>query len=125
MYQLLAIAGGGAVGALMRFWVSGAVYNALGRAFPYGTLTVNVLGSFIMGVLSILMVERLASSPEARAFILVGFLGAFTTFSTFSIETVNLMGEGQYLRALLNVLISVVLCVVAAFLGVMLARQIG
>ena len=89
MLQILAIAGGGALGALGRFWVSTGVYRLLGRDFPWGTLAVNTLGSFLMGLLFVLFVERLAAAPEVRAALLVGFLGAFTTFSTFSMETLS------------------------------------
>ncbi len=112
------------MGALMRFWMSGAVYAWLGRGFPYGTLAVNVVGSLVMGFLYIVLIERSALGAEWRAFALVGFLGAFTTFSTFSIETLNLIEQADYVKAALNMLISVVACVGAAFLGVMLARQL-
>jgi CrcB protein len=125
LYQVLAIAAGGALGAVLRFWVSNGVYAALGRSFPFGTLAVNVIGSMVMGFLYVVMIDRLASGAEWRAFALIGLLGAFTTFSTFSIETLTLMQDALYLRALLNVLISVVACVGAAMLGVILARQIG
>ena len=120
--QTLAIAAGGAVGALLRFWVSTWVYGRMGRDFPWGTLAVNVLGSLLMGFLYILLIERLALSPAWRAALLVGFLGAFTTFSTFSIETLNLIEEGALFSALSNVLISVVLCLLGAWLGVLLGR---
>ncbi len=124
MNQRLAIAGGGAIGALLRFWVSTGVYTLTGRAFPYGTLIVNVLGSLLMGFLYIWLLERTLAAPALRAFILIGLLGAFTTFSTFSIETLNLVEAGELLKALLNTLLSVVLCVAAAAAGVMIARQI-
>ena len=122
--QTLAIAAGGAIGALMRFWMSSGIYALLGRGFPYGTLAVNVLGSLVMGFLYILMIERLAVGGEWRAFALVGLLGAFTTFSTFSIETLNLLEQADYAKAIANMLLSVLACVVAAYVGVMLARQI-
>ncbi len=122
--QTLAIAAGGAIGALMRFWMSNGIYALLGRAFPYGTLAVNVLGSLLMGFLYILMIERLPDGGEWRAFALVGLLGAFTTFSTFSIETLNLLEQADYAKAVANMLISVLACVGAAFVGVMLARQL-
>jgi CrcB protein len=122
--QAVAIAAGGALGALLRFWMSSAVYALLGRGFPYGTLAVNVLGSFLMGLLFVLMIERLALGSEWRAFALVGVLGAFTTFSTFSLETLTLIEQADYARAAANVLVSVVACISAAFLGMTLARQL-
>jgi len=124
MNQVLAIAGGGAAGAVLRYWVSSGVYMLTGRGFPYGTLVVNVLGSLVMGFLYIWLLERMPGGVAMRAFLLIGLLGAFTTFSTFSVETLNLMEAGQIARALLNTLLSVLLCVGAAALGVMLARQI-
>jgi fluoride exporter len=124
MTQLLAIAAGGAVGALLRYGTSVAVHSRLGAAFPYGTLTVNILGSLLMGFLYIWLTERLAAGPALRAFLLIGVLGAFTTFSTFSIETVNLMEAGHAGKALVNVLVSVIVCVTAAALGVLAARQL-
>ncbi|MEA3243234.1 MAG: CrcB family protein, partial [Pseudomonadota bacterium] len=105
-------------------WVSSGVYALTGRVFPYGTLVVNVLGSLVMGFLYIWLLERIPGGVAMRAFLLIGLLGAFTTFSTFSVETLNLMEAGQIARAALNTLLSVVLCVGAAALGVMLARQI-
>lgn len=124
MLNLLAIAGGGALGALMRFWVSNSVYAIYGRDFPYGTLAVNVLGSFFMGLLFILLTERFNLDPAWRAALLIGLLGAFTTFSTFSIETLNLFIAGEAIRALINVLLSVVVCILATWLGILIGRQI-
>ncbi|GMR21209.1 MAG: fluoride efflux transporter CrcB [Gammaproteobacteria bacterium] len=123
MSQVLAIAVGGAIGAVMRYWTSVTVHTALGRGFPYGTLTVNVIGSLLMGYLFVLFTERLGVGSHWRAGLLVGVLGAFTTFSTFSIETVNLMEEGAYVRAISNIVVSVIVCVSAAWLGVLLGRQ--
>lgn len=122
--QALAIAAGGAVGALLRFWVSNGIYTLLGRTFPYGTLAVNVLGSLLMGVLYVLLVDKLILGPQWRAALLIGLLGAFTTFSTFSIETLNLLEEGEAIKALSNVLISVVLCIAAAWMGVLAGRSL-
>ncbi len=124
MLQSLAIAVGGAAGALFRFWVSTWAYGRLGRDFPWGTLVVNVVGSLLMGLLYILLIERLVVSPLWRAALLVGFLGAFTTFSTFSIETLNLIEEGALFSALSNVLVSVILCLLGAWLGVLLGRTL-
>jgi CrcB protein len=120
----LAIAAGGAAGALLRYWVANGVYALLGRGFPWGTLVVNVLGSLAMGLLFVWLTERSSLGPEWRALLLVGFLGAFTTFSTFSLETLHLIGEAAYLKAGLNMAVSVAACVLAAGAGVMLARHI-
>lgn len=108
----------------MRFWVSNGVYLLLGRAFPYGTLAVNVLGSLVMGFLYILFLERMNVSPEWRGAVLIGFLGAFTTFSTFSIETLNLIEQADYAKAGINMLVSVFACLLATWGGVILARQL-
>jgi CrcB protein len=124
MTQALAIATGGALGALLRYWTSLAVHSKLGAGSPYGTLTVNVIGSLLMGFLYIWFVDRLAMGPAVRGFLFIGVLGAFTTFSTFSLETLNLIEAGQPGKAVLNVVISVIVCVTAAGLGVLAARQI-
>ena len=124
MIQILAIAAGGATGAVLRFLMSGWIYAWLGRGFPYGTLIVNVVGSLLMGLLSVLLIERLSLGPEWRAAILIGLLGGFTTFSTFSIETLNLIEAGAHGKALANTALSVVLCVGAAWMGVIAGRQI-
>lgn len=124
MSQLVAIAAGGATGALLRYWVSNGVYGLLGRDFPHGTLVVNVAGSLAMGLLYVLLLERSAASPELRAALLVGFLGAFTTFSTFSIETLNLIEQAELLKAGLNMLLSVSACLVACWFGLVIGRQL-
>ncbi len=124
MGRVLAIAAGGAVGALLRYWVSSGTHALLGRGFPYGTLVVNVLGSFAIGFLFVLFLERMTLSGEWRAGILVGVLGAFTTFSTFSIETLNLLEEGAHLKASLNVVSSVALCLAGAWFGLLLGRTL-
>lgn len=120
--QMIAIAAGGAMGALLRFWVSAGVHGIAGRSFPYGTLTVNVAGSLLIGILYVVFNERLDVSPHLRALLMVGVLGAFTTFSTFSIETLELLEKGDILKAAANVLLNVVLCVGAAWVGVTAAR---
>lgn len=108
----------------MRYWVSNGIYSLTGRNFPYGTLTVNVLGSLIMGLLYILFMERMNVSPEVRAAILIGFLGAFTTFSTFSIETLNLLEQAAYVKAAMNMVISVGACITACWAGMLIGRHL-
>ena len=124
MTNLIAIAFGGAFGALARYASSQWVYSMLGRSFPFGTLVVNVAGSFVMGLLAVFLIERMVAGPELRAFLMIGFLGSFTTFSTFSLETVNLISSGEMLKAGVNMLISVFVCVAACWMGMVLARQL-
>ena len=115
---------GGAFGAVLRYGASLGVYSLLGRGFPYGTLFVNVSGSLLMGLLSVIMLERFNIDPEWRAAVLVGVLGSFTTFSTFSIETLNLLEQGDVMRATANIVLSVLVCLVAVWFGVIIGRQI-
>jgi len=122
--QILAIAGGGALGAVLRFGMSNVVYRMLGRDFPYGTLAVNVLGSLLMGFLFVVLLERIVVSAEWRAALLVGLLGAFTTFSTFSFETLALFEGGEPVKAITNIALSVFLCLAATWLGLSLGRQL-
>ncbi len=124
MMQWFAVAVGGALGATCRWWLSTRIYAWLGTGFPFGTLAVNVLGSLIMGVAVALLLERLSLGANWRAIWIIGFLGAFTTFSTFSMETVNLLEQGDVFKAMLNVAISVVVCVGAAWLGLILGRSV-
>jgi len=122
--QLFAVAAGGALGALLRYGVSIGVHGLFGRGFPYGTLTVNVSGSLLMGLLYVLLLERSALAPEWRLALLVGVLGAFTTFSSFAIETLVLVEEGAPLRALLNVVANVVTCLTACWAGLWIGRSL-
>lgn len=124
MTNILFIATGGATGALLRYWMSNGVYALLGRDFPYGTLAVNVTGSLTMGVLYILLFERMDISIEWRAGLMIGLLGAFTTFSTFSIETLNLIEAGEQFRAGLNILLSMSLCILGCWIGMLIGRGI-
>lgn len=124
MIQLVSIAMGGALGAVLRYLVSNGVYSLFGRTFPWGTLTVNILGSLLMGFLYIFFVERSAVSTEMRSFVLIGLLGSFTTFSTFSIETLTLLEAGEVVSAGLNMLLSVFCCLAACWLGVTIGRQL-
>jgi CrcB protein len=123
--QLLAVLLGGALGALMRFIVSTSITQKVDTNFPFGTLTVNIIGSFLVGFLSMWLVEKAGLDPVWRMAIFVGFLGAFTTFSTFSLETLNLFEQGLPLRALLNMILSVTLSVLAVWLGVLAGKSIS
>lgn len=118
------IAGGGALGAVFRFGLSEYIYHLLDRSFPYGTLIVNMLGSFFIGLFFILIIERGFLPLEWRSLIIIGFLGAFTTFSTFSIETLVLIESGELQRALLNIIFSVVICIGATWVGLFFGRQL-
>ena len=120
----VAIAAGGAFGALFRYWVSVGVHKFAGGDFPYGTLAVNVAGSLLMGALYVLFIERMDVNPVWRGALLIGLLGAFTTFSTFSVKTLNLVENGESLRALVNVVASVILCIAACWIGMVAGRQL-
>jgi len=124
MSQVIAIAVGGAFGSVLRYGLSTWVHTLVGRGFPYGTLAGNVLGCLAMGVLFVLLVERMGESAVWRAGLLIGVLGGFTTFSTFSIETFNLIEQGAMAKAAGNMAASLILCVGATWLGVILARQL-
>ncbi len=112
-------------GAFARYGQTLLVQGVLGRGFPFATLSINVLGSFLMGFLFFLTLERLSLPPSLRTGILSGGLGAYTTFSTFSLETLNLMEGGEWTRAALYVAASVLLSITAVILGAYLSRNIG
>src|SRR3990167_3222748 len=125
MSNTLLIFLGAGLGGVFRFWISNSTYWILGRQFPYGTLVVNVSGCFLMGLLFIILLERFDGiGPQLRSFLLVGFLGGYTTFSSFSIETLNLFENGAWLGAAINILLSVILCMSAAWLGVIGGRNV-
>ncbi len=113
----------GGLGCVTRYMVSGWIYNLAGRSLPYGTLAVNVIGSLLLGLIMEGSLRSTIFSPELRFGLTVGFLGGFTTFSTFSYETVRLLEEGSLLAAGANVLLNVTVCIVAALIGIYLARQ--
>lgn len=125
MMTYVAIALGGAIGALSRLGLMNLVASMLGNRLPWGTLLVNVCGSLLIGVLYVLVSERMLLSGEARALLMVGFLGAFTTFSTFSLDTVLLIQQGWLLQAIAYMLASVMICVLATWLGMALARLLA
>lgn len=119
----LAIALGGALGAVSRFALSHQTYIWLGRDFAWGTLAVNLIGSFMIGLLTILLINKFAVSAEWRAFLIVGFLGSFTTFSTFSFETMQYIQIGELNKAMLNIAVSVVGCLIAVWIGLVAGKQ--
>ncbi len=123
MNQIFAIALGGAGGAVLRFLVSSGVYGWLGKGFPYGTLTVNVIGSFLLGLMTTaLLLERVVLAEEFALALLVGCFGSFTTFSTFSLDTLALLEQGHVMRALSNVLMNVLVCLAAVWLGLKIGK---
>jgi CrcB protein len=119
--NLLWIASGGAVGALLRYGMVMSVHRVFGSAFPWGTLTVNVVGSLLIGVLWS-MAERVSFTAAASAFLFIGVLGAFTTFSTYALESANLFRDGKQLAALMNLLLSNATCIVAVVAGLKIGQ---
>ena len=123
LYAFVAL--GGACGASLRFYISQLVLNWLGKGFPFATLMVNITGSFIMGVLYQLIEHEILDINIHRTLIGIGFLGAFTTFSTFSLDSLLLIQQGDLLKAGINVLLNVSLCIAAAALGLYLVSAIA
>lgn len=119
MESYLWVAIGSALGGTARYWLSGLVANSIGETFPWGTLTVNVLGSFIIGFFATITGPdgRIFVGTLPRQFVMIGICGGFTTFSSFSLQTLNLVNEGQWLYAGLNIGGSVLLCLVSVWLG--------
>ena len=123
MMQLAVIALGGAVGSLLRYLLSNGVYSWLGRSFPFGTLSVNLIGSLLMGLMAeVLILQRVVLSLEYRAAILVGVFGGFTTFSSFALDTFYLLEQGQINKAAVNVGSNVLGCLLAVWLGMLVGR---
>jgi len=112
-------------GGLTRYYLSGWVHNLLGRAFPYGTFTVNILGAYFIGLIMELALRSTAISDTLRLGLTVGFMGGLTTFSTFSYETFRLLEDGQFLLAFANVLASVAVCLLFTWLGIVTIRSIS
>jgi len=119
--NLLFVFLGGGLGAAARYWLSGAVYNWLPSTFPYGNLVVNISGCLLIGILMAVMQGRFLVDPSLRVFLVVGILGGFTTFSSFSYETIALAQDREYLRASANVIATVFGCLAATMLGERLA----
>lgn len=121
MYLWIAI--GSALGGMARYWCSEAIEQRIGEAFPWDTLVVNILGSFIIGFFATITGPegRLVVSPEIRHFVMIGVCGGYTTFSSFSLQTLNLLRDGEFLHACFNVVLSVVLCLIFVSVGYILA----
>jgi CrcB protein len=115
--NVLLVGIGGFLGSIARYLVSGYIQDRTGEIFPFGTLAVNVIGCFAIGGLSELAEARAFLSPEARALVVVGVLGGFTTFSTFGNETVNLLRDGEWMFAVMNLLTHAVLAIGAVWVG--------
>ena len=125
MKLLLAIAAGGALGSVARWWLQGMVQRATGSGFPWGTFAVNVSGGLAIGFLAALIESRSALAPEGRAFVLVGLLGGFTTFSTYLYESDALLRGGRWMAAVTNLLGSSAAGLVALWIGVAAARWLA
>lgn len=122
--NLLAVAVGGAMGALMRYGITGWLQALTGSSFPLGTLAVNVVGSFVIGVVLQAGTERYMMAPETRLLLTTGLCGALTTFSTFAYESLRLLEEQQWAAAAGNIVLNVALCLLAVWLGVLAARMV-
>lgn len=124
MKLVLAIALGGALGAVGRHFVASRMVHWLGAGFPWGTLTVNVVGSLVLGLLVGVLTHAWSPSLEMRGFLVVGVLGAFTTFSTFSLDTILLIERGQLSLAALYIVVSVIFAVAGLFVGLRAATAL-
>ncbi len=113
---------GGGLGAALRYWLSGVVPNWTGSDFPYGILSVNLIGCFFIGLLMTSMEERFLINPSLRIFLTIGILGGFTTFSTFSYETFAMMRDNEIFKAMLYIVSSVVLCLGGTYVGSLIGK---
>jgi CrcB protein len=120
--MIFAVALGGAIGAVGRFLIGSFVQRSLGASFPFGTLSVNILGSFIIGFLFLYFEQTLA--PTQKALLVTGVMGALTTFSTFSLETLLMLQGGLYQKAVINILLNIILSIGATLLGVLIFKKI-
>ena len=124
MMNIVIIGIGGALGAVSRYAVALWIGQRWGRSFPLGTFVINVSGSFLIGLIMTLLLERFAENPQWRMLLVVGFLGAYTTFSTFEYETGALLKDGEWAFAMLNIVLSVVIGFIALKLGEFIAKMI-
>ena len=122
MSTYIAIAFGGALGAVSRYWLHSVVQRFNDSGFPLGTFAVNVLGSLLIGIFFVLLAEKAQIAEQWRPVIVVGFLGGLTTFSTFSLDALLLFEQGHYNTALFYIISSVALCLIAAFAGMQISR---
>jgi fluoride exporter len=122
MEQVLLVAAGGAIGSVLRYLVATLALTWLGPAFPWGTLAVNLIGSFAIGVVQALAMEGLVLSEDARLFLSTGVMGGLTTYSAFSYESVRLLETGAWTSAGLNITLTTVACLALCFLGLTTAR---
>jgi CrcB protein len=122
MINYLIVSLGAALGGGLRYWVSNATYKFLPSTFPYGTLAVNVIGSLILGIIIFLFDEKELVTPGVRLFLAVGFCGGFTTFSTFSLETINLLKDSQFIPGLMNILLNLFLCLAGITLAYFISK---
>jgi fluoride exporter len=127
MVTYIWIAIGSALGGMARYWCSGVAARLIGETFPWGTIIVNVVGSFIIGFFATVTGPdgRIFAGTLTRQFVMIGFCGGFTTFSSFSLQTLNLVNDGEWLQAGGNIVGSVVLCLIAVWMGYMLASSIN
>jgi fluoride exporter len=127
MESYLWVAIGSALGGVARYWCSGAAARLFGETFPWGTVIVNIVGSFVIGFFATLTGPdgRVYASSIVRQFVMLGICGGYTTFSSFSLQTLNLMNDGEWLRAGGNVVVSIVCCMVAVWIGHVLASGLG
>ena len=125
MTKYLVVGLGGFLGAIARFWLGGYISERMGIRFPYGTFVINVSGSFVIGLILTILTENAHWSPNWRYLIPVGFIGAYTTFSTFEYETLRSVQDGQWLMAALNVVLSVTLGFLGVWLGVVTGRAVA
>ncbi len=123
----LGVAIGSAIGGLLRYWCSGGIAHAFGETFPAGTLVVNVVGSFLIGLIAVLTGPdgRVLLGSAGRQFLMVGILGGFTTFSSFSLQTLTLVQDGEWLSAGANVVLSVLLCLAGVWAGFALGTLVN
>ena len=113
---------GGGIGATSRYWLQGAVYRAVGTQFPYGTLLVNVIGCLAIGFLMTFFEERFVINPTLRLFLTIGILGGFTTYSSFSYETILMLREGNFFAASANVIYTTLNCLGATWVGTVIGK---